>query len=309
MSPNYGSARPDAQARADLAEAHAVVAALRSGAPATPELVNRYYTLCIPFYREFLGDHWHTGLYRADGPIGPQDQLRMELLVADSAGVAEGCDVLDVGCGVGGPACHLARATGATVRGLTPNPTQLAMARESAQRQSLASRVGFDLGFADRLPYPDASFDVVLFFESACHFPDRARFFAEAWRVLRPGGRLAGQDWLACERMPVALRQPHIDRVCGAWAIPALDTASGYAAAMSTEGFDVDLAVDMRDEMALLRGFIATAADRHMVEQEMRQAANPIRRLIIEGLLVLGEAAEVGAFTIGRFVARKPSIP
>jgi len=47
----------------ELAQAHAVVAAMRSGAPVTPELVNRYYTLCIPFYREFLGEHWHTGFY------------------------------------------------------------------------------------------------------------------------------------------------------------------------------------------------------------------------------------------------------
>jgi len=37
----------------------------------------------------------------------------------------------------------------------------------------------------------------------------------------------------------------------------------------------------------------------------MRQTTNPIRRLIIEGLLVLGEAAQSGAFTIGRFVAHK----
>ena len=43
------------------------------------EAVDRYYTACIPFYREFLGNHWHTGYYAPSGPIGPHDQLRMEL--------------------------------------------------------------------------------------------------------------------------------------------------------------------------------------------------------------------------------------
>lgn len=290
----------------EVAQAHALVAAMRSGALTTPELVNRYYTLCIPFYREFLGEHWHTGFYRPEGPMGPQDQLRMERLVAHSAEINADCTVLDVGCGVGGPACHLARVTGARIRGLTPNPAQLAIARASAQRQSLAPRVAFDLGDASRLPYPDNSFDVVLFFESACHFADRARFFAEAWRVLRPGGRLAGQDWLACERMPLALREPWSARICSTWAIPALGTVSGYAALMSDAGFELAVALDMRDEMALLRGFITEPVDRHAVEQEMQQTVSPIRRLIMEGLLVLGDAAQSGAFTIGRFLARKP---
>ncbi|MES2015495.1 MAG: methyltransferase domain-containing protein [Pseudomonadota bacterium] len=280
-----------------------LVAAMRSGAPVTPELVNSYYTACIPFYREFLGDHWHTGFYMPGGGIGPQDQLRMERVVADSAGLDPACHVLDVGCGVGGAACHLARVTGASIRGLTPNPAQLQLARESAQRHAVL-KVAFDLGEACDLPYPDASFDVVLFFESACHFPDRARFFAESLRVLKPGGRLAGQDWLAGpdQQRSAAL----VERVCATWAIASLDTVSGYASEMRSAGFDVRLALDMRTEMDLLRGFMATPLQRREVEREACRTANPIRRMIMEGLLVLGEAAECGAFTVGRFLALKP---
>lgn len=279
----------------------ALVEALRGGAPVTPELVNSYYTQCIPFYREFLGEHWHTGFYLPGGGTGPRDQLRMELVVAGSAGLAPGCAVLDVGCGVGGAACHLARVTGASVRGLTPNPDQLALARAAAARHAVLA-VGFDLGDAGALPYPDASFEVVLFFESACHFPDRARFFAEAWRVLKPGGRLAGQDWLAGEGMQ---RAPLVERICATWAIASLDTVDGYAALMRAAGFEILLALDMREEMDLLRGFMATPGQRREVERELCRTASPIRRMIMEGLLVLGEAAECGAFTVGRFLARK----
>ena len=52
------AADPDALSpQPQTAQAEAVVAAMRSGAPASAELVNLYYTLCIPFYREFLGEH------------------------------------------------------------------------------------------------------------------------------------------------------------------------------------------------------------------------------------------------------------
>src|SRR5262245_38035439 len=131
-----------------------------------PELVNHYYTLCIPFYREFLGNHWHTGYYLPHGPTGPQDQLRMERRIAESADLASACDVLEVGCGIGGPACHLASRTSVRYRGLTPNVVQLELARKLARESNLQDRVSFDLGSASELPYPDESFDVVLFFES-----------------------------------------------------------------------------------------------------------------------------------------------
>lgn len=290
-----------------MTPADAMVAAVRGARPATPELVNDYYTLCIPFYREFLGEHWHTGFYVPGERTSVSDQLRMERLVADSAAIHAGCSVLDVGCGVGGPARHLARVTGATVRGLTPNAEQLAQARAAAAPHIPPLRLAFDEGSASALPYPDASFDVVLFFESACHFPDRARFFSEAWRVLKPGGRLAGQDWVGCEQLPAAARRAYLERVCATWAIPSLDTVSGYAGQMAQAGFDVALARDMRTEMDVLRGFMTTSAERTEVAAELRACADPVRRLIMEGLLVLGEAAQAGAFTIGRFLAHKPA--
>ena len=284
----------------------AALAAMASGEPASAELVDRYYTLCIPFYREFLGDHWHTGFYPEQGAIGPGDPLRMELLVARSAGVAAGSRVLDVGCGVGGTACHLARALGAHVSGLTPNAAQRELAQARAAELGLQEQARFDTGWAHALPYESGSFDAVLFFESACHFPDRAAFLAEAFRVLRPGGCLAGEDWLAGEGVEPVLRWTWSARVEEAWAIPALGTVGEYAALMRAAGFEVELARDMREEMPLLRGFLADRQARAAVSEEARHTADPMRRQIMEALVVLGKAAQLGAFTVGRFVARKP---
>jgi ubiquinone/menaquinone biosynthesis C-methylase UbiE len=269
-------------------------------------MVDEYYTRCIPFYREFLGNHWHTGYYNFDGPMGPQDQLRMEQRIAESAGLSSASHALDVGCGMGGPACHLVRLTGARIRGLTPNATQLDLARHLAVEEGVGDRVSFDQGDAGALPYPDHSFDAVLFFESPCHFPDRQRFFREAHRVLKPGGRLAGEDWLAAEGLNAADSDRFIRPICETWVIPALGTCTAYAAGMAGAGLRVDEAVDLRTEMALLRGFIVDQSDRDEVREEMERTSDPIRRIIMEGLLHLGEAAAAGAFTLGRFLAIKP---
>jgi ubiquinone/menaquinone biosynthesis C-methylase UbiE len=118
----------------------------------------------------------------------------MALRLMQDATIDAACTVLDVGCGVGGPACHVAARTGARVFGLTPNAAQLELARRHAQERGLAERVRFERSGADALPFADASIDVVMFLESASRFPDRARFFAGVQRVLRPGGRLVGED-------------------------------------------------------------------------------------------------------------------
>lgn len=286
---------------------HALVAAMASPATRTPAVIDRYYTLCIPFYREFLGRHWHTGWYAPTGALGPEDQLRMELRIADSAALGPGSQVLDVGCGIGGTACHLAATTGARVHGLTPNQTQLGLAQQHARECGLQDRVVFSLGTADALPVGDASCDAVLFFESACHFPDRTRFFREVERVLRPGGRLAGEDWLAADDLDPTRQCRYIDPLCETWAIPALGTVAGYTGSMQAAGLQVVHAADMRQEMALARGFIVDPADRRDVQSEIEGCADPIRRLIMRALLILGEAVANEAFTIGRFLAVKPS--
>lgn len=271
----------------------------------SPPPASGFSGLHVSVYREFLGSQGLAGMPQAHGGLSPRDEARIQTLVADAAAVNEGCTVLDVGCGVGAPACHIARVTGARVRGVTANPAQLEVARATAERQGLGGRVRFDHGEAAELPYPDESFDAVLFFESLCHFPDRPRCLAEACRVLRPGGRVVGEDWFLTDGAPPDLRTHWAERICKAWSIPALGTLSACAEDMTVVGLVVELARDLREERALSHGFVIDPAARAEMRSELRQVADPIRRLVVEGVLVLGDAAASGAFTVGRFVAVK----
>ena len=103
--------------------------------------------------------------------------------------------VLDVACGSGGPALHLARTTGARVVGVDVNPAGIETAREAAHREGLEGLAGFERADASRpLPFDDASFDAVVCIDAINHLPDRRSVLRDWHRLLRPGGRILFTD-------------------------------------------------------------------------------------------------------------------
>ncbi|MEW5735175.1 MAG: methyltransferase domain-containing protein [Thermodesulfobacteriota bacterium] len=102
---------------------------------------------------------------------------------------------LDVGCGVGGPACLMAEENReADVTGINITGIHVEAARARAEKRCLGGRVRFLLGDAQAIPFADGFFDGVYAIETAFHYPDKARFAREAHRVLRPGGRFSLAD-------------------------------------------------------------------------------------------------------------------
>jgi SAM-dependent methyltransferase len=108
------------------------------------------------------------------------------------AQVAPGQNVLDVACGTGVVAVTAARR-GAVVSALDLSPVLLERARHNADLAGMA--IEFTEGDAEALPYPDASFDVVLSQYGHIFAPRPAVVLAEMLRVLKPGGRLAFSTW------------------------------------------------------------------------------------------------------------------
>jgi ubiquinone/menaquinone biosynthesis C-methylase UbiE len=296
---------PDAITRLTDSE---LVARLRNGVIAQPRLVDEYYRRCVPIYLDFLGVHWHTGWYESgpDGP-SPRDQERMIERVVSAAGLEPGMQVLDVGCGMGGTAAWLSRHGQVHVVGLTPVPEQKALAEYWLSSQKLNPMPRIVLGHAEALPFDAASFDAIVFFESLCHVQDRAHFMHEAARVLRPGGRLVGEDWLRVGPHGSYADQPGnealIERVERLWAIPALGSAEHYLALMQAAGFEQAICQDLRSESALYKGFAVTPEQQADLDEQIRQCDNPLLEWVLEGLKALGAAASAGCFTIGRFQA------
>jgi ubiquinone/menaquinone biosynthesis C-methylase UbiE len=160
---------------------------------------------------QLFGRHIHWGWWeeggRGDGTLPDFEAAadRMCLQLFKAAALRDGLCVLDAGCGLGGTVATLdARYQGVSLTGLNIDARQLERARQQV-RASPGNTVVFVEGDACALPFPDASFDVVLAVECIFHFPDRQRFFEEARRVLRPGGRLVLSDFVPRRRLVPAL--------------------------------------------------------------------------------------------------------
>ena len=108
--------------------------------------------------------------------------------VADAAGVGEGTWLLDLGCGDGG-FCAFSARRGATVHGIDVEPHAIARALETVPGAD------FRLGLMEKLPWPDASFDVVTSFDALQYVLDPEMALLEASRVVRPDGRIAVCKW------------------------------------------------------------------------------------------------------------------
>jgi ubiquinone/menaquinone biosynthesis C-methylase UbiE len=141
--------------------------------------------------KEVVRRHWSGRAETFDQGIthAPQSakqlgawQARMKAWAGDSP-----IDVLDMGCGTGFLALELA-ALGHHVKGADFSEQMIERARAKADERSL--EVQFDVADAENLPYPDASFDLVIERHVVWTLPDPTGGLIEWHRVLRPGGRL-----------------------------------------------------------------------------------------------------------------------
>jgi arsenite methyltransferase len=144
----------------------------------------------LDLVRLFLGDSYHPG--------GAALTRRLAELLALHSGER----VLDVAAGIGTTALLLAGEVGAEAVGIDLGEAQVEHARRRAAQAGLADRVRFEVGDAERLPVPDAGFDVVVCECAFCTFPDKPTAAAELARVVRPGGRVGIADvWLEPTRL------------------------------------------------------------------------------------------------------------
>ena len=172
--------------------------------------------------KEFDQDHY--GGYEATDALARAGDFRREHRV------------LDVCCGLGGPARWIAHQIGCAVTGLDLTESRIDSARRLTTRVGLDGLVDFVQGDATTMPLPAARFDRVYGQEAWVHIPDKDALMSECRRVLRPGGVLAFTDIVS--RVP--LTTVEAAQMAGEMQFPSIVTAELYLDAAKAAGFEVE---------------------------------------------------------------------
>lgn len=161
--------------------------------------------------------------------------------LAARAGIGDGSRVADFCAGLGGPARYLAHRYGADVTGIELTPARVKGAAQLTQLVGLQHSVRVLEGDVMQVPLADSNMDAVVSQEAFLHVPDKARALAEAYRILKPGGRLAFTDWVAHR----ALSAADAELMWQGMAVTNLYDLETYRALIEQAGFEVTSVEDL----------------------------------------------------------------
>ena len=210
-------------------------------------LVNHYYDLVTDFYEFGWGQSFHFAPRRR-GESFKASLLRHQHFLADRLALKPGMQVLDVGCGVGGPMGNLARYSGAGFVGINNNTYQIERAKHHTR--DVRSLCRFIHGDYMRIPEGDDCYDAAFAIESMPHAPDKAGAFREILRVLRPGACFAGYEWCLTDDFDPgnAEHQWIKNEIMVGDALPEIASMPEICDALRTAGFELLEARDRAPE-------------------------------------------------------------
>ena len=284
--------------------------------PALHAQIRRYYELTHHHYHLVHTD-WrtsalHYGLagHGFDGDGGHIKALRRtNEVMADALQLRPGMAVLDAGCGMGGSSRWMARERGVTVTGITLVPRQAELGAAAIEAEGLQGRVTLRVGDYDQTGLPAQSFDAVWALESFVHGPDKKATLREAYRLLKPGGRLAICDGLRGEVRPSVADAKLLSAIERGWSLASMATVSDYRRWLSEVGFDQ---VQTRDLSAAVQRSVRRAAVRCAAVVPAMEVGHraglihAVERGNVWGSLAVWPALRRGAWTYQLIRARKP---
>lgn len=202
--------------------------------------IAEHYDSLDQFYRDTWGDDLHHGYWKIGDESSSEAIEKLRQLVAELAVIQAGESVCDVGCGYGSMAIYLAKSRGAAVTGITLSEEQWRVANQAASTmQPEAPSPEFHHGDWLRNDFDSCSFEAVISIECFSHVEDKAGFFREAARTLKPEGRLAMTAWVARGNPPRWAVRWLLEPICREGQFAGLANLEELAAFAEASGFEI----------------------------------------------------------------------
>ncbi|KAG5488645.1 hypothetical protein JIQ42_00257 [Leishmania sp. Namibia] len=196
---NKGETNEDVSAAADRFRERFEKASLEERKAATTTMVNEYYDLVTDFYEYGWCQNFHFAP-RYAGETFYESIARHEYFLAARGGFKEGDQIVDIGCGVGGPARNIVRLTRCNVTGVNNNDYQISRARRHDARAGMSSKIDYVKTDFSNMCLDDNTFDGAYAIEATCHARDKVKCYSEVFRVIKPGSCFVLYEWCMTDK-------------------------------------------------------------------------------------------------------------
>ena len=191
------------------------------------QVATDYYDLVSPSSKQGWGQNFHYAPMSTGSSI-KKSLNKYELLVGELTGLRDGMSVLDVGCGLGGPARTMAKNFGCKVVGITNSPWHVERGTQLTKEANMEEMVelmtgDFNVGLLNssrvtladetqRMPFDDNTFDAAYAFEAICYAPDLNVVYKELRRVLKPRASFGLHEWAMTQEFDPTIDDHRITR-------------------------------------------------------------------------------------------------